>query len=231
MSITEELGLTEPLSGKWEEMLDWLETRDRVAVQNFEDGRIKLVKPSQVPMMTTRTRYKDAHRDFEAEPVWRAVSSKEAKELWTLEVYRQYYLYIATWARHFYRKFKGVTKANGGAVEDIDLLDDSKSRDRAFAANRASARMNREANKAKAASEIGGTLIVEIHKNRSHAEYRPGKIDLHLKSIAKKYREQRTIEVMKKEESKLFQQEEMREKAKDQVRRKKSRKEQVSSGS
>ncbi len=231
MGITEELQSTEQLSGKWEDMLDWLETRDRVAVQNYEDGRIKLVKPSQVPMMTTRIRYKDANRDFEAEPVWRLVSKKEAKELWTLEVYRQYYLHIATWARHFYRRLKGVVNANGGVVEDTDLLDDSKSRERAFKANRAASRMDREAKKAKTASAIGGTLVVEINKNRSHAEYIPGKIDLYLKSVAKEYRNQRTINNMKKEESKLFQQEEMREKAKDQVRRKKSRKEQMSSGS
>ena len=52
MLTLKDLPLDEPLTGKWAEMLDWPGTRGRTMVQNYYTGRVKLIKPSNVQMMT-----------------------------------------------------------------------------------------------------------------------------------------------------------------------------------
>ena len=208
--------IDEPLRGKWEDMLDWPETRDRVMVQNYESGRIKLVKPNQISMMTGSIKYDGKLTP----PVWRQVSADEAKDLWRAEVYLQYCRHIAIWAQHEWAKQDQAVENNGGSVKNINLLTDSKRRAKALKANSAMQKRDRAEKRVDQYAKYGGLIYFE--RNDKHQAETDSTLAKYLRESVKKHREQRDIDIVQVKEREIFQQEELRERAREQVRKSKS---------
>lgn len=209
--------IDEPLSRKWADMLELPETRDRVMVQNYETGRIKLVRPNQVDMVTTGTIITDQKVKIEAPPVWRVVDNGEKKELWKAEVYFQYCRHMAISSRQRWAIYENDVQKFGGSVVDVNMIEDSRKRSNAIKANNAADKRDREAEKAKKYAEYGG--FVNVERNGKHFVDTESKLSKFLRDSVKKHREQRDIDEIQKKESVILKQEEMREKARQQVRK------------
>lgn len=214
MLTLKDLPLDENLTGKWLEMLDWPETRGRAMVQNYYTGRVKLVKPSNIPMMTGPIRHEDKGVKVNAAPIWRQVREPEAAELWRVEVYLEFYMHQAVWAQHDFDRCDGAVEAMGGENKNVDLITDSRRRERAAKANRAAANRDKAAVRARAYMEKGGVQVAEVSRSgATHLSIREGVLAKFLRDVAATHRVQRDIDQTADKEAEVFKREEMRERA------------------
>jgi len=193
--------MQEPVVGKWAKQFDWPNTREnRRLMQNYWTGRLRLVKANQVGAMTARISGKGRLRDCNAAPVWRAVTNGESDRLWRAEVYTSYFENVSIRARSEYNLHAYAVKVSGGAGLDPDLVDDVKLRKKATIARQSETLRDQAAERAKG------------YKAKHKA------MELYLREIAAKHREDRDISELEKAEAVIYQQEELKARAQARVK-------------
>ena len=130
MSLELPVELDETLDKKFKKILDRPEISDKVIVQNYFDGSVRLIRDSHVNSDTIHriiSGVNDGRRQFNVSPRYRLVPKDEALDLWRAWVYYEYYETMTERlksqtrdALHEIKKYKDVMGLDDELISTLD---------------------------------------------------------------------------------------------------------------
>ena len=192
--------LAEPIPDKWLQKIDLIDTLpDRVVMQKYDSGRIKLTKRAKAGTMAHRVLGKSKSHEFDVAPLWRLVDKDETRALWTLECYLDYFENVAVRQRTIFNFHSSNVKVNGGEIKDMDLIDNIRAKKSAVLANRSAIARDR-------AAKVSRQSTVRVETIRAY-----------LKAMATDYKKQRDIDEQAKKQAVMLEKEQIIIKARRQA--------------
>lgn len=117
--------LQEKLDHRFGKRLRWVDEyrgEERVVMQNYYDGRVRLISDHRVSAMTKDIDNSNVKRGKKGTvpPAFRRVRDDEAREIWRLQTYKDYFEWMGVWAQD--RVEKAAKQLVGKNVPDKEIL-------------------------------------------------------------------------------------------------------------
>ena len=215
----EDLPLDVRLTDRFLERMEWVRAEDRTAVQNYYDGRVKLVPADRAQHMTRPIEKQHMGAKVLVPPGWRVVSGEEAARLWRVQVYKDFYEREGAWGQHEYETSATRLATSGSRLpENLSALPpDVRRQFRALEREQ----VNLERGRARM-EKYGGRDVRRGRDGKWHiGGYLGGKakaLAAWLRHTAEEARVERDAEFEQQKNSELYRQEALREKARHRAR-------------